>query len=73
MILLKQGIFGNTRIVFWCYLFEILKKNPGGIGSYLTLLAQLEHFLDYRKAIKNEILLQLSDYETHTWKMLNAD
>jgi radical SAM superfamily enzyme YgiQ (UPF0313 family) len=73
LILLKHGIIGNTRFVFWRYLYEIWKKNPGGIGSFLTLLAQLEHFLDYREAIKNEILLQLSDYHTNTWKMQNKN
>ncbi len=62
-ILLRQGVFGNTRTTFWKYLWRIWRENPGGVVSYLTLLAQLEHFLDYRKTIKKEISHQLTELQ----------
>jgi radical SAM superfamily enzyme YgiQ (UPF0313 family) len=61
IILLRHGIWGEGRTVFWKYLWGIWRKNPGGLIGYLTLVAQLEHFLDYRQTIKTEILRQLTD------------
>jgi radical SAM superfamily enzyme YgiQ (UPF0313 family) len=67
-ILLRQGIWGKSRTVFWQYLWRIWRKYPSGVIGYLTLVAQLEHFLDYRKTIKREILYQLTDFEQNTCK-----
>jgi radical SAM superfamily enzyme YgiQ (UPF0313 family) len=60
-ILFRQGIWGESRTVFWQYLWRIWHKNPGGVIGYLSLVAQLEHFLDYRKTIKEELLRQLNE------------
>ncbi|MFZ2630376.1 MAG: B12-binding domain-containing radical SAM protein [Desulfosalsimonadaceae bacterium] len=62
-ILWRQGIWGEGRTVFWKYLWGVWHNNPGGVIGYLSLVAQLEHFLDYRKTIKRELLHQLADFE----------
>ena len=40
----KQGVERETRSTFWKYLFEMFKHNRGGVASYLTVCAQIEHF-----------------------------
>jgi radical SAM superfamily enzyme YgiQ (UPF0313 family) len=60
-IFFRHGVWGDSRTVFWTCLWRVWRKNPGGILSYLTLVSQLEHFMDYRKKIKEEILQQIAD------------
>jgi hypothetical protein len=38
------------------------RHNPGGVASYLNVCAQIEHFLEYRSIIKEEIELQLDSF-----------
>ncbi len=56
----KQGVYGDTRVVFWQYLWGMFKYNRGGIGNYLTFCLFLEHFKKYRVMVKEEIESQLS-------------
>ena len=55
----KQGMLRSTRVVFWKYLWGMWKHNRGGIGNYLSFAAFAEHFLPYRKMVKQEIQEQL--------------
>ncbi|MBP0016562.1 MAG: B12-binding domain-containing radical SAM protein [Cyanobacteria bacterium SBLK] len=58
-----QGILYETRWKFWPYLFDMIRYNPGGVISYLTICAYLEHFLDYRQKVKKQIETQLADFK----------
>ena len=62
LILLLQGVVRNTRVAFWRYLWQMYRHNPGGVASYLNVCAQLEHFLEYRLIIKEQIKLQLDSF-----------
>ena len=57
----KQGIERKTRSTFWIYLWEMFKHNRGGVASYLTVCAQIEHFLEYRQIVKDQIEAQIAD------------
>ena len=37
----------------------MLRHNPGGVPSYLSVCAYLEHFLLYRESVKEQIESQL--------------
>lgn len=58
----RQGLKRNTRWQFWRQLFSIIRHNPGVTESYLTNCAHLEHFIDYRQIVRNEIETQLTKY-----------
>jgi radical SAM superfamily enzyme YgiQ (UPF0313 family) len=58
----RQGIKRNTRFQFWRQLLSILRHNPGVFESYLINCAHLEHFLDYRQIVRDEIEAQLAEY-----------
>ncbi|MGJ3253362.1 MAG: B12-binding domain-containing radical SAM protein [Elainellaceae cyanobacterium] len=58
----RQGIKRNTRVQFWQQLFAIIRHNPRVFQHYLTNCALLEHLLDYRYIVRNEIDAQLVDY-----------
>jgi len=60
IILWRQGVVRNTRWTFWPYLWRMYRHNPRGVVSYLTLCAQIEHFLEYREIVKAEIEAQLA-------------
>jgi hypothetical protein len=62
LILILQGVVRNTRFAFWRYLWQMYRHNPGGVASYLNVCAQIEHFLEYRSIIKEEIELQLDSF-----------
>jgi hypothetical protein len=38
------------------------KHNPGGISSYLAVCAQIEHFLEYRQIVRDEIEAQVAEF-----------
>jgi radical SAM superfamily enzyme YgiQ (UPF0313 family) len=57
-----QGIVRSTRWTFWPYLFAMLRHNRGGVVSYLTICAQIEHFLEYRQLVKDNIEAQVAAY-----------
>ncbi|NEQ96592.1 MAG: B12-binding domain-containing radical SAM protein [Cyanothece sp. SIO2G6] len=58
----RQGVVRETRIKFWVYLWEMYKHNRGGIPSYLGVCAQIEHFLEYRELVKQNIETQLAEF-----------
>lgn len=61
----NQGIVRKTRWTFWPYLFQMIRHNSGGVLSYLTICAQIEHFLEYRQLVKDNIEAQLNAYLEH--------
>lgn len=58
----RQGVIRKTRWKFWSYLLEMYRYNRGGIPSYLSVCAQIEHFLEYRQIVKDEISAQVNEY-----------
>jgi radical SAM superfamily enzyme YgiQ (UPF0313 family) len=58
----RQGVVRETRRRFWGNLWRMSRINPGGVGSYLSTLAQAEHFLDYRKLVREQIGAQLREH-----------
>ncbi|MBV5260266.1 DUF4070 domain-containing protein [Synechococcus moorigangaii CMS01] len=62
-IIWTQGFVYQTRWRFWVYLFNMIRYNRGGVGSYLTVCAYMDHFLDYRQEVKTEIEKQLAEYQ----------
>lgn len=58
----RQGFKRNTRFQFWRQLFAILKQNPGVLESYLINCAHIEHFIEYRQIVRDEIEAQLAQY-----------
>jgi radical SAM superfamily enzyme YgiQ (UPF0313 family) len=62
IIVWRQGIKRNTRFQFWQQIFLLLQKNPGVFLSYLTTCANLEHFIEYREIVRDEIEEQLAEF-----------
>jgi len=58
-ILWRQGVIRKTRFMFWNRLWQMWRKNPGGISSYLSTCSHAEHFLSYREMVRTEITQQL--------------
>jgi hypothetical protein len=55
----RQGIKRDTRFQFWRQLFSIIWNNPGVFQTYIVNCAHLEHFIEYRQIVRNEIQAQL--------------
>jgi hypothetical protein len=36
--------------------------NPGGISSYLSVCAQIEHFVEYREIVRDQIEAQVAEF-----------
>ncbi len=62
IIVWRQGILRRTRLAFWGHLFSMLRHNPGGVPSYLSVCAYLEHFILYRESVKECIESQLEPF-----------
>jgi radical SAM superfamily enzyme YgiQ (UPF0313 family) len=58
----RQGVVRQTRWQFWRNLWNMYKYNPGGISSYLAVCAQIEHFLEYRQIVRDEIEAQVAEF-----------
>ena len=58
----RQGVLRNTRWQFWRNLWGMYKHNPVGISSYLAVCAQIEHFLEYRQIVRDEIEAQVAEF-----------
>ncbi|NJK99965.1 MAG: B12-binding domain-containing radical SAM protein [Spirulinaceae cyanobacterium SM2_1_0] len=58
----RQGVVRKTRLRFWVYLAQMLIHNRGGVPSYLGVCAQIEHFLEYRESVKQNIEAQLEEF-----------
>lgn len=62
LICWRQGVKRNTRFQFWRQLFSIIRHNPGVFESYLTNCAHLEHFIEYRQIVRDQIEAQVAEY-----------
>lgn len=62
IIFWRQGIKRSTRWQFWQQLYAILRKNPGVFQHYLTSCAHIEHFLEYRQIVQDEVEAELANY-----------
>jgi radical SAM superfamily enzyme YgiQ (UPF0313 family) len=62
IIFWRQGIKRSTRWQFWKQLFSIIQKNPGVFAHYLISCAHIEHFLEYRQIVQEEVEAELLDY-----------
>jgi hypothetical protein len=58
----RQGVLRKTRWQFWRNFFSMYRHNPGGLSSYLSTCAQIEHFLEYRQIVKEQIESQLTEF-----------
>ncbi len=58
----RQGIKRSTRFQFWRQLFSITRRNPGVFVPYLSNCALVEHFIDYRRTVRDEIEAQLAEF-----------
>jgi radical SAM superfamily enzyme YgiQ (UPF0313 family) len=72
IIFWRQGIKRSTRWQFWKQLVAILQKNPGVFTHYLTSCAHIEHFLEYRQIIWEEVEAELQDYSLNQAKESQA-
>ena len=55
----QQGARRATRGMFWGYLWKMYRNNPGGLISFLSQCSYMEHFIEYRQLVKDEIEAQL--------------
>ncbi|NEO29650.1 MAG: DUF4070 domain-containing protein [Symploca sp. SIO3C6] len=62
IIFWRQGFKRKTRWQFWRQLFSIVLKNPSVFERYLVNCAHLEHFLEYRQIVRDDIEGQLAQY-----------
>jgi radical SAM superfamily enzyme YgiQ (UPF0313 family) len=58
----RQGIRRETRWQFWRNLWNMARYNPGGISSYLSVCAQIEHFMEYRQIVRQGIEEQVAQF-----------
>jgi radical SAM superfamily enzyme YgiQ (UPF0313 family) len=58
----RQGVVRDTRWAFWRNLYNMARLNPGGISSYLSVCAQIEHFVEYREIVRAEIEAQVEEF-----------
>ena len=63
IIVWRQGIKRRTRWKFWHHLFSIFKHNPGVWEHYLTTCAHVEHFLEFRQIVRDQIEAQLAEFQ----------
>jgi len=61
----RQGVKRNTRFQFWRQLFSVIRRNPNVFVPYLSNCALIEHFLQYRQIVGDEIEGQLAEYLAH--------
>jgi radical SAM superfamily enzyme YgiQ (UPF0313 family) len=57
----RQGFVRKTRVQFWMQLFSIVRRNPRLFDYYFINCAHLEHFLEYRQIVRDEIEEQLAN------------
>ncbi len=56
----RQGLVRETRWQFWKNLFGIMRYKPALWDKYLTVCAHIEHFLEYRAIVRQNITAQLA-------------
>ncbi len=62
ILLWRQGVVRSTRWKFWNYLFTILRDKPSVVSAYLTVCGHVEHFVEYRQIVHDQISEQLAAY-----------
>ena len=62
LLLWKQGVQAPSRWLFWRNLIQVIVRKPRQLEIYLTLCAYLEHFVEYRFIVREQINLQLANY-----------
>ncbi|MCY7391283.1 MAG: DUF4070 domain-containing protein, partial [Leptolyngbyaceae cyanobacterium CAN_BIN12] len=62
IIFWRQGFVRDTRWMFWRYLWGMYRHNRGGLSSYLSTCAQIEHFVEYREIVRREIEAQVVEF-----------
>jgi len=62
IICYRQGLLRQTRWQFWRNLWNMYVHNPGGISSYLSVCAQIEHFVEYREIVRDQIETQVAEF-----------
>jgi len=62
LIIWRQGVVRKTRFSFWRYLLSMTWRYPHRVVSYLSVCAQIEHFVEYRQIIKDQIEAQLAQF-----------
>jgi radical SAM superfamily enzyme YgiQ (UPF0313 family) len=58
----RQGIVRDTRWKFWIYLIRLIQHNPKVLTSYFVSCGYLEHFVEYREIVREQIERQLEAY-----------
>ncbi|MBI5525817.1 MAG: B12-binding domain-containing radical SAM protein, partial [Deltaproteobacteria bacterium] len=59
LVLWRQGVWRETRWLFWPYLLGIALHNRRDLFSYLGLCGHFEHFYEFRGIVEREIAQQL--------------
>jgi len=57
-----QGVKRSTRLQFWSQLFSVMRHNPAVFVPYLSNCALIEHFIQYRKTVRDEVEAQLAQH-----------
>lgn len=60
IVIWRQGVVRETRGRFWRYLWNIVRKNPDRVTTYLAICAQAEHFTVYAAKIVAEMKAKLA-------------
>lgn len=69
----RNGVLRKTRWQFWRNLFNMYRYNRGGLSSYLSVCAQIEHFLEYRQIVKEQMEAQLAQLPKQVLYSLPSD
>ncbi|MEM7553612.1 MAG: B12-binding domain-containing radical SAM protein [Cyanobacteria bacterium P01_A01_bin.84] len=62
LIIWRLGIKRNTRFVFWYHIFSIWKNNPRLLNSYLMNSPHVDHFMEYRQIVRDQIEMQVAEF-----------
>ena len=62
IVIWRQGIKRDTRWKFWHHLFSMIGRNPGVAEHYLATCAHIEHFMEYRQIVRDQIESQLEEF-----------
>jgi radical SAM superfamily enzyme YgiQ (UPF0313 family) len=60
IVVWRQGLRRNTRWRFWRALVGMARHNPARFTGFISILAHSEHFLEYRKIVRQEIEEQIA-------------
>ena len=62
IVIWRQGIKRDTRWKFWHHLFSMIGRNPEVAEHYLATCAHIEHFMEYRQIVRDQIESQLEEF-----------